>query len=418
MKRVFAIILILIIFISGLGVFSVFADEESAPELFFAADFLEEFVTQYPNRYCGTKGEENAAQFLSDEFKKIGYTPFNSDGSYLQNFSFTSSGKPYNSQNVIMTKESLNDSKKTVIIGAHYDNAYSLPEGKNEDEYKFQGAYDNGTGVAVLMDLAYKLKNVELDFNIVFIAFGGEELLAKGSEHYASSLSKEEAQNILIMFNLDVIGAGDKLYLYCDEVDTLHEKFLLQTADDLAVSVNLPPIDKHIEVNEVGDMPYKHIGFLSDNLPFLTRGINCAFFFTYNWEHGLSESSNNSTIIHKETDNMETLESLYKDTYKNFMTNVSDIIFAAVSESDFEKTMILSFENKFEYRIFFNKFLVWGVAFGVLLGLGVLVYFTYRKMDKQNLPEIIEGDPFNKSDGPFSGDDADNSVFGREFEKK
>lgn len=385
----------------------------------FSADaFLENFVTTCPKRLSGTEGEKNAAALIAKEFKFLsdnyGYVPYETeDGSkFFQRFSFVDSEKNYNSQNVIVTKQAAAPTKKTVIIGAHYDNAYLVPSGVEEKDYLLQGAYDNGTGVAVMLDLAYKLKDVDLDFNVKFIAFGGEEYLCKGSDYFAKMLSDEELKNILIMFNLDVIGAGEKLYLYCDEVKTEHETFLLNSAQKLKIEVNSPPLDKHVEVYSVNDMPYSHIGFMSDNLSFLTRGVNCAFFFTYNWEYGLSESANNPTIIHQSGDNMETLKTLYKDTYKIFMSEVSNIIYESLISDNFEQTMVSSLENKFNYRVFFSKTIIAIIGITILTAAAILIIFVYSSLNKNKnkpLPEIINSE-LPKED--------DLSVFGKEFEGK
>jgi len=389
-----------------------------AENTFSTVDFLEEFVNNYPNRLSGTQGEKEAAEYIAGKFEELveqaGYIPHNDKAEgkdkFFQKFDFLNRGIVKISQNVIVTKPALNGSKKTVIIGAHYDNAYMLPEGMNEKDYNFQGAYDNGTGVAVMMYLAHELKDKALDFNVTFIAFGGEEYLLKGSEYYASKLEKEELDDILIMFNLDVIGAGDKLYLYCDEVKTEHEKFLLDLSKGLGIELNSPPLDKHVALYGLNDMPYTHIGLMSDNLSFLTRGVNCAFFFTYNWKYGLSESDKNSSIIHSSNDNISVLNQRYGNTYKVFMENAGKIILNALTDESFETAMILSLNNKFDYRPFLNRIMVLIVAISILTLAGILVFLTYTNLNKNKTnskqPEII-ADPFYEKD---------ESVFGNEFE--
>ena len=103
-----------------------------------------------------------------------------------------------------------NGAATTVVIGAHYDHL-----GYGEDSnglYRgverqiFNGADDNASGVAAVIELARLLKTSGLKGNnYLFIAFSGEELGLYGSkyfvEHPAIELSK-----INYMINLDMIG--------------------------------------------------------------------------------------------------------------------------------------------------------------------------------------------------------------------
>lgn len=421
MKKIFSLILIFIILITPISALTAFAEEEDSdaenPAFTSAAVFLKEFVESCPNRLAGTAKEKEAAEFIADYFQwlvdKDGYIPAGdvpdaeNEEKFYQKFSFTYDESIKNSQNVIVTKQAKNQSAdtKTVIIGAHYDNWYVVPE----SDYKMEGAYDNGTGVAVMMDLAYKLKKIDLDFNVVFIAFGAEEYGFFGSEYYVNKLAEKDLNNILIMFNLDVIGAGDKLYLYCDEIETEHEKFLFDIAKSKNINLNPPPLDKHVKLYGFAEMPYTHTGLMSDNLSFFTRRVNTAFFFTYNWEYGLSESDKNPGIMHSTNDNLEFLDEQYKETYKKFMADVSDIIYASLTSEAFEEKMISSFNNKFNYLPFFSKTMIAIVGIIILTLAGVLVILTYYFLNKNKLkkqPEVLT-DVFEEKD---------TTVFGKDFE--
>lgn len=417
MKKILALFLIVLILITPLSLNFASAEGEisDVQNTEFSVEFLKEFVGNYPNRLSGTQGEKDAAKFIAGKFQELvdesGYIPYainaENEEKFYQKFSFTDNDVSKNSQNIIVTKPAFTKSDKTVIIGAHYDNAYMVPESTNKDDYKLQGAYDNGTGVAIMMDLANKLKDVDLNFNVTFIAFGAEEYLLKGSEYYAEKLTEKNLSDILIMFNLDVIGAGDKLYLYCDEVKTEHEQFILDTAKSKDIELNSPPLDKHVKLYALPGMPYMHTGFMSDNLSFLTKGVNCAFFFTYNWEYGLAESDKYPTMIHSTNDNMDFLNEKYAKTYKGFMGNVSDIILSSIKAEGFQEKMVLSLDNKFDYRPFLNNNMILIVAVIILTLAGVLVVLTYFNLNKnKKLPEII--------DNP--ADKIDDSVFGQDFE--
>ncbi|OLS38268.1 hypothetical protein BTR22_07200 [Alkalihalophilus pseudofirmus] len=90
-----------------------------------------------------------------------------------------------------------------LIIGAHYDTMYNT-----------KGAYDNATGVIVLLSLIMWLKEVELPIQVECVFFGAEEFELAGSNAYVEKLTKQEIESIDLMLNLDGFGRGDELELW------------------------------------------------------------------------------------------------------------------------------------------------------------------------------------------------------------
>jgi len=433
MKKILLVVTVLLVFACNIVFFSAapvanaadagvfFDDEFKYDSDWEKGQFLEYFVNNFSNRKGGTAGETAAAKYIAQIFEAYDneypgeFKPHNESLSvsginrYLQNFSFSYNGNSYNSNNVIITKKAKVSvsNPKTVIIGAHYDNVYSLPRGKTESDYKFQGAYDNGTGIAVLIDLLDRLSKTDaLDYNITFIAFGAEEYYMGGSSHYVDTMNYAP-EDILLMINLDVVGAGDYLYLFCDDVKTQHQDFLFEIAKKRGISLKAAPFDKIVTAGQMLDSMYYHIGLLSDNLPFLLKGINCAFFFTYNWEHGLSESSDNVSIIHTENDNFSTLKEKHEN-YQEYMNNVSDIVYYSLAADGFESIMVESFKHKFDYSIFSNKVFLLCIGLGALLLVCAFVYFQYQKFKKEKITEI-----------PIPSHSSEKiAVFGEDFEDR
>ena len=109
----------------------------------------------------------------------------------------------YNSQtveNIYSIKSANVNTDKVVIVGAHYDSLSGTV-----------GANDNGSGVAVLLELARILRNKKLNTNIHFVAFANEEppyfkTENMGSLVYAKSLRKQGI-NIVAMYSLETMGA-------------------------------------------------------------------------------------------------------------------------------------------------------------------------------------------------------------------
>ncbi len=100
---------------------------------------------------------------------------------------------------------------KTLILGAHYDH---LGMGGETSRYKGEpkvhnGADDNASGVAGVMEMARYFSSINnLNYNILFLAFSGEEKGLLGSNAFVKSnyFSKEKT---LAMINFDMLGRLD-----------------------------------------------------------------------------------------------------------------------------------------------------------------------------------------------------------------
>lgn len=169
-------------------------------------------------REIGTVGEQKAAAHIAERFKEIGLIPAGTND-YYQEFQVTPAQNPHELANVGKGGNSTtivgnnivaridNAGDEIIIIGAHYDHLgyggiSSLYRG---DSLVHNGADDNASGVAVLLQLAELLKGRELQKDVVFIAFSGEEEGLWGSNYFCKNptidLSKVSA-----MINMDMVG--------------------------------------------------------------------------------------------------------------------------------------------------------------------------------------------------------------------
>jgi aminopeptidase YwaD len=85
----------------------------------------------------------------------------------------------------------------SVIAGGHYDSVQAGP-----------GANDNGSGTAVVLELARTLAARGDAAGVCFVLFGAEEAGLLGSAFYVSQLSEGEREAILGMLNFDMLGVG------------------------------------------------------------------------------------------------------------------------------------------------------------------------------------------------------------------
>ncbi len=177
---------------------------------FLAADALE-------GRETGTPNELKAANYIQQRMEALELLPKGNTGTYFQTFSFKPKNDPHSDVEYIQGDSTItgtnvigyidNNAEHTVIIGAHYDHLGMGGEGSlyREGEAIHNGADDNASGVAVLLQLAKKLKQNPTASNYLFIAFSGEEMGLLGSNFFAKnptiSLSK-----VNYMLNMDMVG--------------------------------------------------------------------------------------------------------------------------------------------------------------------------------------------------------------------
>lgn len=110
----------------------------------------------------------------------------------------------YLSTNVIGSIPALKKTKKTIVITAHYDHLGKM--GKNTF---FPGANDNASGVAMLLELARYYSKNTTKYNLVFIAFAGEEAGLIGSSYFVQ-YPWIKLEDIHFLLNLDIMGSGEE----------------------------------------------------------------------------------------------------------------------------------------------------------------------------------------------------------------
>ena len=95
--------------------------------------------------------------------------------------------------------------KNAIVITAHFDHVGS------KDGMIWEGALDNATGTSALIDIAEQLKKQsnkkELDQDIIFCAFNGEESLFQGSIPFVKDLSNK--YDNIYNINIDCVGLSN-----------------------------------------------------------------------------------------------------------------------------------------------------------------------------------------------------------------
>jgi len=164
----------------------------------------------------------------------MGLSPKGNAGTYVQTFSFAPKNDP-NGEVALLSADrqvrepaspegrSGNDSlitgtnvigyldnqaPNTIVIGAHYDHLGMGGEGSlyREGAAIHNGADDNASGVAVMLQLAKKLQNETYKGNnYLFIGFSGEEMGLLGSNYFTKNATIPLSE-INYMINMDMVG--------------------------------------------------------------------------------------------------------------------------------------------------------------------------------------------------------------------
>lgn len=219
--------------VSNFGSVKVYArQEKSDASNYITAEAVKPHVVKladdkFEGRGAGYIGERKAAEYISDEFKRIGLKPVGDQTrgkqSYFQEFKFhplhpVVAWEVMTSRNVLGLIEGTDSTFKNeiVVIGAHYDGQGRTGQADpvrapgdtstSKDEI-WNSANDNAASVAVILEIARAVKNMKATAkrSILFIAFGAEEHGMTGSIHYVNK-PISPLSNHVAMINIEKIG--------------------------------------------------------------------------------------------------------------------------------------------------------------------------------------------------------------------
>ena len=296
---------------------------------FLASDSLE-------GRGTGTEGERIAADYIANRFKTLGLQTMGDSGSYLQEFTFVPKSNPHvmetgdssslgmgvvkeiRANNVIAFMD--NQAAQTVVIGAHYDH---LGLGDENSLYKgdpqiHNGADDNASGVAVMLELAERLKGKNTGNNYLFIAFSGEEKGLWGSNYYCKNPSYP-LEKVNYMINMDMVGR-------------LKEERNL-AINGVGTSPAWMPALESIEVDSINIITTESGVGPSDHTSFYLKDLPVLHFFTGQHED-----------YHKPTDDVEKINVDGMVSVTNYIETLITVL-DPFGKIDFTKTVDQDNEN-------------------------------------------------------------------------
>jgi Zn-dependent M28 family amino/carboxypeptidase len=143
-----------------------------------------ETLSAYKTRLAGSSDNRKATDAIKAEFASMG-------------LSVSKVCYKADTCSVIADKVGTEKPSEVILVMAHLDSV-----GKD-----FAGADDNGSGVAVMMEIARVLQTYPNKKTIRFFATNGEEGGLFGAEHYANLLAANgQIKNMVLAINMDMVG--------------------------------------------------------------------------------------------------------------------------------------------------------------------------------------------------------------------
>lgn len=224
-------------------------------------------------RGFGTVGEVKAGNYIAKRYKLLGLEPYGEKGTWFQSltvkkpsphgveFGTTAEPGSQSGRNVIAYLN--HKAPFTIIVGAHYDHLGMGSTGSLHmgDPAIHNGADDNASGVALMLELAERLKKVP-SFNYLFIALTGEENGLWGSNYFCDHPTID-MKSVTAMLNFDMVGRlnSNTKKMAVNGVGTS------PVWPELMRSANLFDLD--ITMSESGIGPSDHTSFYLEDIPVL-----------------------------------------------------------------------------------------------------------------------------------------------------
>lgn len=273
------------------------AESGSTPEPVVSAERIHRDIAylsddRLEGRATGTAGNDSAASYIARSHALVGLRPVVVDLSrsecrastspadcvgFLQQFTargpeVSHTGHPdgLRSENVVALVAGSDASLRGeyVVIGAHFDHlgrsSFGALDPDAGDAIR-NGADDNASGTAAVMELARLFAAHPARRSIVVVSFTGEELGLLGSQWFVDH-APVPLDSIVAMVNFDMVGRlrNDKLIVYG-----------VATAKELPEVLAAANIAPKLAISAVGD------GFgPSDHSSFYAKGIPVLHFFT------------------------------------------------------------------------------------------------------------------------------------------
>ena len=196
-------------FLFSISIFHAFSQSVDDKKLIKHIAYLS--ADEFKGRKTGTPENEMAREYIIKEMKSSGLNTLYPD--FTEEFRFQSrrEGKTLVGKNVIGFVPGT-ESKKIIVITAHYDHV-GVGKVNAEGDSIFNGADDNASGTAALLEMANYFAQNPPKHSLLFAALDGEEMGLQGAKALVADFPHDLDQ-IVLNINMDMISRNEKDELY------------------------------------------------------------------------------------------------------------------------------------------------------------------------------------------------------------
>lgn len=178
--------------------------------------------------------------------------------------------KTFNGVNILGVIPGTRRADRYIVVSAHYDHV-----GVNDGQI-YNGADDNASGVATMLDIAARLKREAPEHSVIFVAFDGEERGLLGAKHFVEA-PPVPLESIAMNLNFDMTARAEtdgKLWVtgtyQHPQFRSILEAVPANGAVSLAFGKDTPQdtgADNWVEASDQG-------AFFKAGVPFLYLGVD------------------------------------------------------------------------------------------------------------------------------------------------
>lgn len=223
---------------------------------YLSADALE-------GRETGTEGNRMAQHYIEVRFDSLGLKKFGE--SYRHSFEYQpNGGEQVEAVNLIGFVPGTAGRERYLVMTAHYDHL------GNQNGEIYNGADDNASGTAALLEAARYFSENPLQHNVVLIAFDAEEKGLRGARHFVEEPAVP-LDEVVININMDMISTNFENELYA--VGTSHYPFLKPLIEEAVADAPVNILFGY----DTPEAPQDWTG-ASDHGPFHQKGVPFIYF--------------------------------------------------------------------------------------------------------------------------------------------
>lgn len=221
-------------------------------------------------RKTGTLGAEKSREYLFERFNELGLKPLEGLSSYAHSFTASTQKEVFDGVNVVGQR--VGNIKSTIVVSAHYDHL------GRKGRRVFNGADDNASGVAAMLELAHRATANSLSCRVVFLASDAEEHGLLGARAFVKD-NLVNLDRVFANLNLDMLSQpGGRKALLVSGNASYSEFPALITQVESNSSLAMLPTDLR---RRVGRYPLAtdrtkvsdHAAFAEVGIPFLFLGV-------------------------------------------------------------------------------------------------------------------------------------------------